>query len=70
MMNLRVDLRTQVETLILCVQAAINLGFPVRAVDNLFATKEVFQALSACLQAMVTKANCQGAAMVLAIALL
>ena len=42
MMNLLVDLRTWVETLVLCVQAAIHSGFPVRVVDNLFAVEEPF----------------------------
>ena len=56
MMNLLVDLRTRVDTLVLCVQAAINSGFPMRAVDNMFAAEELFRALSACLRAMVTEA--------------
>jgi len=47
MMNLLVDLRTWVDTLVLCVQAAINSSFPVRAVNNLFNTEEPFRALSA-----------------------
>jgi hypothetical protein len=47
MMNLLVDLRMHIETLLLCVQAAINSGFPVRAVDNLFAIEEPFRAMSA-----------------------
>ena len=68
MMNLLIDLRTWVDTLVMCLQAAINLGFLVRAVDNLFATKELFQALSAYLQAMVTKAIHQGTTTVLAAA--
>ena len=42
MMNLLVDLRTWVDTLVLCVQAAINSGFPMRAVDNLFTLEESF----------------------------
>ena len=42
MMNLLVDLRTRVDTLVLCVQAAINSGFPMRAVDNLFTVEEPF----------------------------
>ena len=45
MMNLLVDLRTWVETLVLCVQASINMGFPVRVVDNLFTIEEPFRAL-------------------------
>ena len=44
MMNLFVDLRTRVDSLVLCVQAAINSGFPVRAMDNLFIAKEPFRA--------------------------
>jgi len=55
MMNLLVDLRTWVKTLVLCVQAAINSGFPMRVVDNLFAAEEPFRALPACLQSMVTE---------------
>jgi len=55
MMNLLVDLRMRVETLILCVQAAIDSGFAVRAVDNLFAIEEPFRARPARLQAMVIK---------------
>ena len=47
MMNLLVDLRMWVDTLVMCVQAAINSDFPVQAVDNLFTTEEPFQALSA-----------------------
>ena len=47
MMNLLIDLRTRVDTLILCVQAAINLSFPIRAVDNLFTVEELFRAMSA-----------------------
>ena len=58
MMNLLIDLRTWVDTLILCVQATINLGFPMRAVDNLFIAEEPFRALSAPLRAMVTEAIC------------
>ena len=42
MMNLLVDLRTRVDTLVLCVQAAINSGFPMQAVDNLFIVEEPF----------------------------
>ena len=42
MMNLLVDLRMWIETLVLCVQAIINSGFPMRAVDNLFAVEEPF----------------------------
>jgi len=42
MMNLLVDLRTRVETLVLCVQAAIHSGFPVRVEDNLFTAVEQF----------------------------
>ena len=49
MMNILVDLRTRVDTLVLCVQAAINSGFLVRAMDNLFTTKEHLRALLACL---------------------
>jgi hypothetical protein len=56
MMNLLVDLRTWVETLVLCVQAAINSGFPVRVVDNLFVIEEPFRALLARLRAMVIEA--------------
>ena len=47
MMNLLIDLRTRVDTLVLCMQAAINSGFPMRAVDDLFATEEPFRALLA-----------------------
>jgi len=47
MMNLLIDLRTRVDTLVLCVQAAINLSFPIRAVDNLFTVEELFRAMSA-----------------------
>ena len=56
MMNLLVDLRTQVETLILCVQAAINSSFPMRVVDNLFTIEEPFRALPPHHRAMVTEA--------------
>ena len=42
MMNLLVDLRTRVDTLVLCAQATINSCFPVRAVDNLFIVEELF----------------------------
>ena len=44
MMNLLVDLRTRVDTLVLCVQAAINSGFPMLAVDKLFTVEEPFRA--------------------------
>jgi len=47
MMNLLVDLRTWVDTLVLCMQATINSGFPMRALDNLFTVEESFQALPA-----------------------
>ena len=66
MMNLLVDLRMWVETLVLCVQAAINSGFPVCAVDNLFTTEEPFRALSALLQAIETETIRQGAIAALA----
>ena len=56
MMNLLVDLRTWVKTLVLCVQATINSGFPMRVVDNLFAVEEPFRALPAHLRDMVTEA--------------
>ena len=66
MMNLLVDLRMRIDTLVLCVQAAINSGFPMRAVDNLFTAEEPFQALPACLGAIVIEAIRQGAAAALA----
>ena len=65
MMNLLVELRTQIETLQLCVQAARNTRFPM---DNLFTVEESFRALSACLRAMVTEAINQGATVALAAA--
>ena len=43
MMNLLVELRMQIKTLQLCVQAAHNAGFPI---DNVF-IEEPFQAMSA-----------------------
>jgi hypothetical protein len=55
MMNLLVDLRMSIETIHLCVQAAINLGFPMRAVDNLFAAEEPFRAMTAHLRVVVTE---------------
>ena len=61
MMSLLVELRTWIETLQLCMQAAHNVGFPV---DNLF-TEEPFRALLAHLRAMVTEAIRQGATMAL-----
>ena len=64
MMNLLVELRTWIETLQLCMQAAHNVGFPV---DNLF-VEEPFRALSACLRVVVTEVIRQGAAVVLATA--
>ena len=42
MMNILIDLRMRVDTLVLCVQAAINSGFPMLAVDNLFTVEEPF----------------------------
>ena len=68
MMNLLVDLRTWVDTLVLCAQATINSCFLVRAVDNLFVIEELFRALLARLQAMLTEAIHQGAAAALAAA--
>jgi hypothetical protein len=61
-MNLLVELRMRIETLLLCVQAACNAGFPM---DNLF-TKEPFRALSVRLRAVVTEAIHQGAGTTLA----
>ena len=52
----------------MCVQATINAGFPMGAVDNMFTIEEPFRALLACLRAMVIDAIRQGPAVALAAA--
>jgi hypothetical protein len=66
MMNQLVELRTRVETLQLCVQAACNASFPMGTMDNLFTIEEPFRALPARLRAVVTDVVRQGPAMALA----
>jgi hypothetical protein len=68
MMNQLVELRTRVETLQLCVQAARNASFPMGTMDNLFTIEEPFRALPARLRAVVTDVVRQGPAMALAAA--
>ena len=53
-----VELRTQVQTLQLCVQAAYDVAFPVETVDNPVTAAERLRALPAHLRAMVTEAIC------------
>ena len=68
MMNLLVELRTWVQTLQLCVQAACDAAFPVEIADNPIAIEECLHALSAHLRAMVSEAIRQGTATVLVVA--
>ena len=50
------ELRTWVQTLQLCAQAACDVAFPVETTDNPVITEELLRALLVCLQTMVTKA--------------
>ena len=50
------------------VTAAYDTAFPMQIVDNSVTIEERLWALPSCLWAMVSKAICQGAAMVLATA--
>ena len=68
MMILVVVLSMWVDTLQMSVLAACNAAFLVGRVDNLLAVEERLQALSAQIQAMVTKTVHQGATMALAAA--
>ena len=45
MMNLLVELRTRVQTLQLCTQAACDVAFPVETANNLVAIEEDLPAL-------------------------
>jgi hypothetical protein len=61
-----VELRTRVQALQLCAQAAYDAAFPVEIANNPVIAEERLRALPARLQAMVTKAIRHGAATVLA----
>ena len=56
MMNLLMELRTWVQALQLCAQAAYDAVFPMEIAYNLVAIEERLQALLVHLQAMVTEA--------------
>ena len=63
-----VELRTRVQTLQLCVQAACDVAFPVETADNPVTIEERLLALPVRLRARVTEAIHHGAATVLATA--
>ena len=66
MMNLLMELRTWVQTLQLCAQAACDATFPVETVDNPVTVEERLQALPNHLRTVVIEAVRQGVAMALA----
>ena len=68
MMNLLVEQRMWFQTLQLCMQATYDAAFPMEIADNLVTTEERLRVLPVHLQAVVTKAICQGATTMLATA--